>query len=86
MATILMNKESTKTSEPHKLILNSSQRLDLRGSNKHVALQNVSIYYMWGNIREQYRNISIQDYIEYIIKKQETLTTIPPIHVYINRK
>ena len=27
----------------------------------------------------------IQDYIEYIIKKHETLTTLPPIHVYINR-
>ena len=27
----------------------------------------------------------IQDYIEYIIKKHETLTTIPSIYVYINR-
>ena len=27
----------------------------------------------------------IQDYIEYIIKNHETLTTTPPIHVYINR-
>ena len=27
----------------------------------------------------------IQDYIEYIIKKHETLTTITLIHVYINR-
>ena len=27
----------------------------------------------------------IQDYIEDIIKKHETLTTIPHIHVYINR-
>ena len=27
----------------------------------------------------------IQDYIEYIIKKHETLATVPPIHVYINR-
>ena len=27
----------------------------------------------------------IQDYIEYIIKKLETLATIPSIHVYINR-
>ena len=26
----------------------------------------------------------IQDYIEYIIKKHEALTTVPPIHVYIN--
>ena len=27
----------------------------------------------------------IKDYIEYIIKKHETLTAIPPIHGYINR-
>ena len=27
----------------------------------------------------------IHDFIEYIIKKHERLTTIPPIHVYINR-
>ena len=27
----------------------------------------------------------IQDYIEYIIKKHKTLTTIPPTHVYIYR-
>ena len=27
----------------------------------------------------------IQDYIEYINKKHETLTTSPPIHVYINK-
>ena len=27
----------------------------------------------------------IQDYIEYITKKHETLTTIPPIYVYISR-
>ena len=26
----------------------------------------------------------IQDYIEYIITKHETLTAIPPVHVYIN--
>ena len=28
---------------------------------------------------------NIQDYIEYIIKKHETLTTIHPIHDCINR-
>ena len=27
----------------------------------------------------------IQDYINYIIKKYETLTIIPPIHVFVNR-
>ena len=85
-----------------------SQRVDLRSSNKHVALQNVSIYYKWKNIRKQYKNTKfkitalnwtdrfespdvsysisyIQDYIEYIIKKHEALTSISPIHVQINR-
>ena len=27
----------------------------------------------------------VQDYIEYITKEHETLTTTPPSHVYINR-
>ena len=108
METVFMNMENNKISEPHKFVLNLSQRLDLRSSGKHVSLQNLSIYYTWEYIRKQYKNnklkiiaptwnnefelpdgsyyfSDIQDYIEYIIKKHETLTTIPPIHVYINR-
>ena len=107
METIFMSRENCKTNEPHKFVLNLSQILDLRSSDKHVALQNLSIYYTWKNIRKQYKNnklkiivpmrndefeipdgsysvLDIQDYIEFIIKKHETLTTIPPIHVYIN--
>ena len=38
------------------IVLNLSQKLDLRGSNKSVALQNVSVYYTWKNIRKQYKN------------------------------
>ena len=45
-----MNTENSKMNEPHKLVLNLSQRLNLRHSNKHVALQNLSIYYIWKNI------------------------------------
>ena len=46
METIFMNAENSKANEPHKFVLNLSQRLDLRSSTKHVALQNVSIYSM----------------------------------------
>ena len=107
METIFMNTENNKTNEPHKFVLNLSQRLNLISSNKHVSLQNLSIYYTWKNTRKQYKNnklkiiaptwndefqlangscsvSNIQDYIEYTIKKHETLTTIPPVHVYIN--
>ena len=56
METIFMNTENSKTNEPHKFVLNFSQRLNLRSSDKHVALQNLSIYYMWKNIRKQYKS------------------------------
>ena len=56
MEAILMNKENRKENEPHKFVLNLSQRLDLRSSNKHVALQKLSIYYTWKNIRKLYKN------------------------------
>ena len=42
--------------KPYKFVFNLSQRLDLRSSNKHVPLQNLSIYYTWKNIRKQYKN------------------------------
>ena len=40
-----MNTENIKKNKPHKFVLNLSQRLDLRSSNRHVALQNLSVYY-----------------------------------------
>ena len=40
-----MNKEKSKTSEPYKFVLNMSHK-DFKSSNKRVALQGSSIYYM----------------------------------------
>ena len=39
METIFLNTENSKTIEPHKFAHNLSQRLDLRISDKHVALK-----------------------------------------------
>ena len=47
---------SSKADETLQFVLNLSKRLDLRSSNKNVALQNFSIYYMWKNIRRQDKN------------------------------
>ena len=60
MKTILMNTENSKTDEPHKFVLNLSQRLDLRSSDKYVAYENLSIYSAWKNIRKQYQNNKLQ--------------------------
>ena len=58
MNTIFMNMENSKTDGLRKFVLNLSQRLDLKRSNKHVPLQNLSIYYTWKNKRQQYKNNS----------------------------
>ena len=39
METIFMDMGNSKTNEPRKFVYNLSQRLGLKSSNKHVALQ-----------------------------------------------
>ena len=56
METIFMNTENSKTNESHNFVLNLSQKPDLESSNRHVTLQNLSIYYTWKNTRKQYKN------------------------------
>ena len=56
MEAIFMNTESSKANELHKSVRNLSQRLDLRSSNKYVALQSLSISYKRKNIGKHYEN------------------------------
>ena len=51
MDTIFMNSENSKTSEPHVLIFNLTDKLDLGRGEKSVALSHLSIYYTWKNIK-----------------------------------
>ena len=41
MDTIFMNSKNSKTSDPHRLLLNHSDKIDLVKSNKYVALSNL---------------------------------------------
>ena len=45
MEVIFINTENNKTNEPHKFVLNLSQRLYLRSSGNHAAIQKLSVYY-----------------------------------------
>ena len=51
-----MNSENSKTSEQHVLILKLTDKLDLRRSEKSIALSNLSIYYAQKNIKSSYKN------------------------------
>ena len=56
MDTIFMNSENSKTSKLHVLILKLTNKLDLRISEKTIALSNLSIYYTRKNIKSSYNN------------------------------
>ena len=44
------------TSDPHKLLLSLSDKINLKRSDKDVALSNISVYYTWKNIKKAYKN------------------------------
>ena len=56
MNTIFMNPETSKTSDPHRLLLNLKDKTNLKRSDKYVVLSNLSIYYPWKNIKNSYKN------------------------------
>ena len=51
MDTIFMNSENSRTPKYHLLLLNFTDKLNLRRVQKSVALSNLSIYYTWKNIK-----------------------------------
>ena len=56
MDTIFMNSENSKTFNSNVLALKLTNELDLRISEKTIALSNLSIYYTWRNIKSLYNN------------------------------
>ena len=56
MDTIFMNSENSITSEYHVLVLKLTDKLDLRRSQKSVALSSLSIYYTWKNMKSSYNS------------------------------
>ena len=53
---IFMNSDNSKTSDSPRLLLNFSDKINLKRSDKYVALSNLSIYYTWKNIKKSYKN------------------------------
>ena len=60
MDTLFMNSENSKTSDPHRLLLNLSDKINLKRSDKYVALSNLSIYYTWKNVKRSYKNTKLK--------------------------
>ena len=107
METFFMNSKNSKTNEANRFRYDLIDKLDLKNSNKNMALANLSIYYTLKNVKSTYNNnkfkisaptwnetfdlpdgsykiSEIQDYIEHIINKHETISENAPILFYAN--
>ena len=51
-----MNTASSTTKHSHKFVYNFTDKLNLKNSNKNIALANLSIYYTWKNVKSDYNN------------------------------
>ena len=115
MDNIFINSGNNETSDPYRLLLNLSNKINLKAIDKYVALSNLIIYFHLSinslymeKIKNSYRNTKfkisgktwnekselpdgscsesdVQNYLEYIIKKHNTLTNNPPITIYVNK-
>ena len=56
MNTIFMNSKNSKISDPHRILLSLTDRIDLRRKDKYIVLSNLSIYYTWKNIQKSFKN------------------------------
>ena len=63
MDTIFMNSENSRNSEHHVLVLNLTDKLDLKRGQKSFALSNLSICYTWKNIKSSCKNNKLKKYL-----------------------
>ena len=55
-----MNFKNSKTSNPHTVLLNLTDKRDSRRIDKYIALSNFSIYHTWKKIKKSYKNNKIK--------------------------
>ena len=54
MDTALRNSKNSGTSDPNRPLINLRDRINLKRSDKFVALSYLSVYYKWENIKKSY--------------------------------
>ena len=52
MDTVFMNSKNSKTFGPYRLLLNLSYKINLKENDKYVGASNLSINYIWTNIKK----------------------------------
>ena len=51
-----MNTLNSKTNESNRFVYQFTDKLNIKNPNKNIALDNLSIFYTWKNIKSEYNN------------------------------
>ena len=49
---MFLSSKKSKTSDSQRLLVNLTNKTNLKGSDKYVTLSNLSIHYTWENIKK----------------------------------
>ena len=60
MNTIFTNSGNSKASDPHRLLFNLFDKINIKRKYKYVALSNLSMYYRRKDIKNSYKNIKFK--------------------------
>ena len=60
MITIFIKSENSKTTDPHRLLFNLTDKKILKKKDKYVALLKLSIYFTENHIKKSYKNIRFE--------------------------
>ena len=56
MGATFTNSENRKIYDSHRLLLNLSDKINLKSKDKYVALSSLSTYYTWKNMKKPCKN------------------------------
>ena len=82
MNTIFMNSKYSKTSDTHRLLLNLTDKIDLKRKDKYIALSNLRIYYTWKNMKKSYKNKKLKYQLKHGMKNLNYLMDHIPYQIF----
>ena len=68
MDSIFMNSEDNKISDPRRLLLNLSHKMNLKRSDKYITLSKLNIFYTWKNIKSHTKIINLKYHLRHGMK------------------
>ena len=60
MGPIFVKYKNSGTSDPHRLLLNLTYKINLKRNDKYVVLSTLSIYCTWKNIKKSYNKTNLK--------------------------